>query len=93
MRSISSGRVPSVSTKGFVPKDPLADAELFRTVYTIQNAGGGDVSNVVIRVSSDAETVSAQLQGFLDPKHSTITVMIRAYDYDSITAEIVSFES
>jgi len=88
-----SGEEPSVSTKGFVPKDPLADAELFRTVYTIQNVGGGDVSNVVIVVSSDAETVSAQLQGSLDPKHSTITVMIKAYDYESITAEIVSFES
>jgi len=88
-----SGDEPSVSTKGVVPKDPLADAELFRVVYTVQNVGGGDVQNVAIIVTSDAETVSAQLQGFLDPKHSTITVMIKAYDYSSITAEIVSFES
>jgi len=88
-----TGDAPSVTTKGFDPMDPLAEAELFRAVYTIQNVGGGDVSNVVIVVSSDAETVSAQLQGFLDPKHSTITVMIKAYDYSSITAEIVSFES
>jgi len=88
-----TGDAPSVTTKGFDPSDPLADAELYRTVYTIQNVGGGDVSNVVIRVSSDAETVSAQLQGFLDPKRSTITVMIKAFDYESITAEIVSFVS
>jgi len=89
-----SGDEPSVSIgEGVVPKDPLADAELFRVVYTIQNVGGGDVQNVAILVSSDAETVSAKLQGFLDPKHSTITVMIKAYDYESITAEIVSFES
>ncbi len=88
-----SGDEPSVSTKGFVPKDPLADAELFRVVYTIVNVGGGDVQNVSIIVTSDAETVSAQLQGSLDPKHSTITVMINAYDYSSITAEIVSFGS
>lgn len=88
-----SGDEPPVSTKGFVPKDPLADAELFRVVYTIVNVGGGDVKNVAIIVTSDAETVSAQLQGSLDPKHSTITVMIKAYDYSSITAEIVSFES
>jgi len=88
-----SGDEPQTSAKGFVPKDPLADAELFRVVYTVQNVGGGDVSNVMILVSSDAETVSAQLQGSLDPKHSTITVMIKAYDYSSITAEIISFES
>ena len=88
-----SGDEPPVSTKGFVPKDPLADAELFRVVYNIVNVGGGDVQNVAIIVTSDAETVSAQLQGSLDPKHSTITVMIRAYDYSSITAEIVSFDS
>jgi len=88
-----SGDEPPVSTKGFVPKDPLADAELFRVVYNIVNVGGGDVENVAIIVTSDAETVSAQLQGSLDPKHSTITVMIRAYDYSSITAEIVSFDS
>lgn len=88
-----SGDEPPVSTKGYVPKDPLGDAELFRVVYTIVNVGGGDVQNVAIIVTSDAETVSAQLQGFLDPKHSTITVMIKAYDYSSIIAEIVSFES
>ncbi len=88
-----SGDEPSVSTKGVVPKDPLADAELFRVVYTVVNVGGGDVQNVAIVVTSDAETVSAQLQGALDPKRSTITVMIKAYDYSSITAEIVSFES
>jgi len=88
-----TGSEPSVSTKGFVPMDPLAEAELFRVVYTVQNVGGGDVQNVAIVVSSDAETVSALLQGSLDPKHSTITVMIKAHDYLSITAEIVSFES
>jgi len=88
-----SGDEPSLSTKGFVPKGPLDDAELFRVVYTIQNVGGGDVRNVAIQVSSDAEIVSALLQGFLDPKHSTITVMIKAFDYSSITAEIVSFGS
>jgi len=88
-----SGDEPSLSTKGFVPKGPLDDAELFRVVYTIQNVGGGDVRNVAIQVSSDAEIVSAVLQGFLDPKHSTITVMIKAYDPFSITAKIVSFES
>ncbi len=88
-----SGDEPQVSTKGFVAKGPLADAETFRAVYTVANVGGGDVQNVAIVVSSDVETVSATLQGFLDPKHSTIAVMIKAYDPFSITAKIVSFES
>ena len=88
-----SGDEPQVSTKGLVAKDPLADAETFRAIYTVANVGGGDVQNVAILVSSDAETVSALLQGFLDPKHSTIAVMIKAYDPFSITAKIVSFES
>jgi len=88
-----SGVEPQKTTKGFVATDPLADAETFRVVYIVGNVGGGDVRNVAIQVSSDAEIVSAVLQGFLDPKHSTITVMIKAYDPFSITAKIVSFES
>jgi len=87
------GDEPTVSTKGIVPTDPLADAELFRVTYTVVNLGGGDVQNVAIIVTSDAESVSATRQGSLDPTRSTITVMIRAWDYESITAEIVSFDS
>ncbi len=88
-----SGDEPQVSTKKFVPGQPIDDAELFRVVYTILNVGGGDVQNVAIVVSSDVDTVTAVLQGSLETKRSTIAVMIKAFDYSSITAKIVSFGS
>jgi len=58
----------------------------------VVNSGDGDVRNVEILVSSDTETVSATLQGFLDAKHSIIAVEIKAVDPASINAEIVSFQ-
>jgi len=87
-----SGDEPQTTTKGFVPGQSIDDAELFRVVYTVLNVGGGDVQNVAIVVSSDVDTVTAQLPGSLETKRATIAVMIRAFDYSSITAEIVSFE-
>jgi len=81
------------STKGFVPRSADYDTETFRAVYLVQNAGNGDVQNVQISVSSDTETVQAELQGNLDPKHSVISVMIKAADPASINAEIVEFEN
>ena len=69
------------------------DLKTFSVIYYVVNVGGGDVQNVEILVSSDAETVSGLLEGFLDPTHSIISVAIKAYDPFSITAEIVRFES
>jgi len=66
--------------------------QTFRAVYIVQNAGDGDVRNVKILVSSDTETIQETLQGNLDPKHSVISVMIKAVNPSSISADIVSFQ-
>jgi len=66
--------------------------ETFEAIYTLVKSGDGDVRNVMILVSSDTETVSAQLLGELDAKHSVIAVEIKAVDPASISAEIISFE-
>ncbi len=77
---------------GFVPRADDYGLETFRAVYTIVNEGNGTVKNIEILVTSDTETVSGELQGNLDRKYSTITVMIKAVDPASINAEIVGFE-
>jgi len=66
--------------------------QTFRALYKVQNAGDGDVRNVKILVSSDTETIQETLQGNLDPKHSVISVMIKAVNPSSITADIVDFQ-
>lgn len=58
----------------------------FMTVYLVANDGKDKVLNIDILVKSDVETVSGKLIGKLDPKHAIITVMIKALDVDSISA-------
>ena len=80
------------TTKGFVPKSADNDAKTFSVVYRVVNAADSDVQNVEISVSSDTETVIEELQGNLAPKHSVVSVMIKATDPASINAEIVDFD-
>ena len=87
-----TGNLATESTKGFVSRADDYGLETFRAIYTIVNEGDGNVKNIEILVTSDTETVSVELQGNLDPKHSTITAMIKAVDPASINAEIVEFE-
>jgi len=83
---------PVTVTKKFVPNSDDNDAETFRVVYIVTNAADSDVRNVEISVNSDTETISGELQGNLGPKHSIISVVIKAIDPASINAEIVAFE-
>ncbi len=69
------------------------DTPTFMTIYLVSNEGKDKVLNIDILVKSDVETVSGKLLGKLDPKHATITVMIKALDADSISAKIVGFET
>ncbi len=79
------------SYKGF-NEEQYDTTQTFRAVYKVQNAGDSDVRNVEILVSSDTETIQETLLGNLDPKHSVISVMIKAVDPSSISADIVSFQ-
>jgi len=80
------------NAKKFVPRADDYGLETFEAIYRVQNSGDGDVQNVVILVSSDTETVTGQLLGKLDAKHSVIAVEIKAVDSASINAQIISFE-
>jgi len=80
------------NTSRFVPRADDYSLETFEAVYSVVKSGDGDVRNIEILVSSDTETVSAQLSGKLDAKHSVIAVEIKAVDPASISAEIISFE-
>ncbi|KAG2472091.1 MAG: hypothetical protein NPMRTH4_2260007 [Nitrosopumilales archaeon] len=87
-----SNDASSVSTKGFVPRADDFGLETFEAIYRVANSGDGDVRNIEILVSSDTETVTGQLSGKLDVKHSVIAVEIKAVDPASISAQIISFE-
>jgi len=80
------------NVKKFVPRADDYGLETFNAIYSLVKSGDGDVRNVEILVSSDTETVTGQLIGTLDVKHSVIAVEIKAVDPASISAEIVSFE-
>jgi len=80
------------NVKKFVPRADDYGLETFNAIYSLVKSGDGDVRNVQILVSSDTETVTGQLIGKLDAKHSVIAVEIKAIDPASISAEIVSFE-
>jgi len=84
--------IPTKTTKGFVPKSSDSDAVTYRVVYIVSNSGATDVKNVMISVHSDTETVDAELLGWLDEKHSTITALVKAIDPSSITGKIVGFQ-
>jgi len=68
------------------------DSATFQVNFRVINSGTTDVENVKISVHSDLETVNAKLQGKLDPKHSIISVMVKASDPTSIDAKIVGYE-
>lgn len=87
-----SHEVSIKTTKGFVPKTSDSDAVTYRVVYMIQNDGTTDVKNVMISIHSDTETVEWGLSGKLDPKHSTITILVKSVDPTSIDAKIVGYE-
>ena len=71
---------------------PASDEKTYQVVYRIQNDGTTDVKNIMISVHSDTETADGKLSGWLDARHSTITVLVKAVDSSSINAKIVGFE-
>jgi len=79
-----------------VAGDPISatdpDVAIYRVVYTISNDGTTDVQNILISVHSDTETVDGKLLGWLDVKHSTISVLVKAIDPALIDAKIVGYE-
>ena len=81
-----------IPTKGFVPRSADDDATTFQVLYRVINAVDSNVQNVEISVSSDTQTVSGELQGDLEIKRSTISVLIQAHDPASISAEIADFD-
>ena len=82
-----------IPTKGFVPRSADDEATTFKVLYRVINAVDSDVRNIEISVSSDTQTVSGDLSGNLHPtRNSIISVMIKAHDPASISAEIVDFD-
>jgi len=67
-------------------------ATAYKVLYRVLNAVDSDVQNVEISVNSDTQTVSEELIGNLDSRHSIISVVIEADDPSSISAEIVDFD-
>lgn len=83
--------VPVKTTKGEPTR--YSDEVTYRVLYMVQNDGSTDVKNVMISVQSDTETVEEKLSGKLQPKHSTITVLVKAVDPSTIDAKIVGYET
>ncbi len=84
---------PGKSVTKFVPTSADDDATTFKVLYRVINAVDSDVQNVEISVSSDTQTVSGELPGDLHPtRNSIISVLIKAHDPASISAEIVDFD-
>jgi len=81
-----------ITPKGFVPGSPEDAATTYKVVYRVSNAVDSNVRDVMILVSSDIETVVGELQGDLEIKRSAISVLIKAFDPASITAEIIGFD-
>ena len=87
-----SGDVSMKTTKGFVPKTSDSDSVTYLVNYMVSNSGETDVKNIMISVHSDTEIVDAELSGWLDPKHSIISVLVKAVDPALIDAKIVGYE-
>ncbi len=84
---------PGKSVTKFVPTSADDDATTFKVVYRVINAVDSDVRNIEISVNSDTQTVSGELSGNLHPtRNSIISVLIKAHDPASISAEIVDFD-
>ncbi len=65
------------------------DVTTFKVVYNILNPANIDLRNVEILVTSDTESVTAELRGNYDIKRSTISVEIDAVDPASVNAQII----
>lgn len=90
---VKSREVSVKTTKGFVPTSVDSDATTYHVVYRVQNDGVTDVKNVMISVSSDVESVDEKLSGWLDVRHSVITVLVKAMDPSSIDVKIIGFQT
>ena len=64
----------------------------FNVVYVVVNPTNVDLRNVEILVTSDIESVNAELRGSHDGKRSIITFEIDAVDPASVSAQITGYE-
>lgn len=65
----------------------------FRAVFAIVNPVNMELRNVEVQVSSDTETVMAELSGKYDEDRRSISVLIDAVDPATINAKITGFEN
>ena len=65
------------------------DVTTFTAVYAVLNPANIDLRNVEILVTSDTESVKAELIGDFDRKYSIISVEIDAVDPASVNAKII----
>ena len=61
----------------------------FNVVYAVVNPTNVDLRNVEFLVTSDTESVTAELRGSYDIKRSTVSVEIDAVDPASVNAKII----
>ena len=64
----------------------------FHVVYAVVNPTNVDLRNVEILVTSDIESVNAELRGSHDEKRSIISFQIDAVDPASVSAKITGYE-
>ncbi len=84
---------PVKSVTKFVERSADDGAATYKVLYRVLNAVDSDVRDIEISVSSDTQMLSEDLPGDLHPtRNSIISVMIKAYDPASISAEIVDFD-
>ena len=89
---VKSDEVSVRTAGGETISTPATDEKTYQVVYRIQNDGTTNVNNIMISVHSDTETVDGKLSGWLDPKHSSITVLIKAVDPVLIDAKIIGYQ-
>jgi len=64
----------------------------FNVVYAVVNPTNADLRNVEILVTSDVESVNAELRGSHDGDRSIISFQIDAVDPASVSAQITGYE-
>ncbi len=64
----------------------------FNVVYAVVNPTNADLRNVEILVTSDIESVNAELRGSHDGNRSIISFQIDAVDPASVSAQITGYE-
>ena len=80
------------TTKGFTPKTVEDNAESYRVVYQVLSFGKDNVKNVEIQIESDIGSVTEKILGNWDIKRSSISVVIKALDPNSINAELIGYQ-